>query len=89
MVLVESLSLGTPVISLDIISGPSEIIQHNKNGLLIPERSIPLFAEGLQKLCYDDTLYESLKRNSKSSVAQFSMQTISKKWNQILQNAIR
>lgn len=89
MVLVESLSLGTPVVSLDIISGPSEIVQHQKNGLLIPERSLPLFSEALKEICSEETLYQTLKKNTKPSVEKFSMQTISKKWNQTLQHAIR
>ncbi|MCB0464733.1 MAG: glycosyltransferase [Aequorivita sp.] len=89
MVLVESLSLGTPVVSLDIISGPSEIVQHEKNGLLIAERSLPLFSEALQSICFDETLYQKLKTNTKPSVAKFSMQAISEKWNQTLHNAIR
>lgn len=88
MVLVESLSLGTPVVSLDIISGPSEIIQHKKNGLLIAERSLPLFSEALEDICFDKTLYKTLKSNTKLSVEKFSMQSISDKWNQTLQNAI-
>ncbi len=89
MVLVESLSLGTPVVSLDIVSGPSEIVQHQKNGLLIAERSLPLFAEALQRVCFDETLYQTLKENAKPSVTKFSMQAISEKWNQTLQHAIR
>ncbi|SRX54772.1 glycosyltransferase [Aequorivita sp. CIP111184] len=88
MVLVESLSLGTPVVSLNIISGPSEIVQHQKNGLLITERSLPLFSEALQTLCFDEQLYETLKKNAKPSVEKFSMQAISEKWNQTLQHAI-
>ncbi|WP_026452731.1 glycosyltransferase [Aequorivita capsosiphonis] len=89
MVLVESLSLGTPVVSLDIISGPSEIVQHQKNGLLIAERSLPLFSKALQEICFDETLYQTLKENTKPSVEKFSMQVISEKWNQTLQHAIR
>ncbi len=89
MVLVESLSLGTPVISLDIVSGPSEIVQHKKNGLLIAERSLPLFAEALRNLCYDEELYETLKKHAKPSVEKFSMQAISEEWNQTLQHAIQ
>jgi glycosyltransferase involved in cell wall biosynthesis len=89
MVLVESLSLGTPVVSLDIISGPSEIVQHQKNGLLIAERSLPLFSEALESICFDEILYQKLKMNTKPSVEKFSMQAISEKWNQTLQHAIR
>ncbi len=88
MVLVESLSLGTPVVSLDIISGPSEIVQNKKNGLLIAERSLPLFSEALQTLCFEEDLYKTLQKNTKPSVAKFSMQAISEKWNQTLQHAI-
>ena len=88
MVLVESLSLGTPVISLDINSGPSEIVQHNKNGLLIAERSLPLFSEAMQSVCFDDSLYEMLKNNTKPSVACFSMPKIAEKWNQLLQDEL-
>ena len=88
MVLVESLSLGTPVVSLDIVSGPSEIIQHEKNGLLIAERSLPLFSEALREICFNDILYQNLKLNTKPSVKKFSMQEISKKWNQTLQHVL-
>ena len=89
MVLVESLSLGTPVVSLDIISGPSEIVQHQKNGLLITERSLPLFSEALESICFDEAYYLKLKANTKPSVENFSIQAISDKWNQTLQHAIR
>jgi glycosyltransferase involved in cell wall biosynthesis len=88
MVLVESLSLGTPVVSLDIISGPSEIVQHQKNGLLVAERSLPLFAEAIQDVCFDDALYETLKKNTQSSVERFSMKSIGEKWNKLLQDGL-
>ena len=88
MVLVESLSLGTPVVSLNIVSGPSEIVQHKKNGLLIPERNLSLFAEALQTICFDEGMYQIMKNNARPSVEKFSMQTISEKWNQTLQHAL-
>ena len=34
-VLIESIALGTPVVSFDCKSGPNEIIQDNKNGFLV------------------------------------------------------
>jgi len=89
MVLIESLSVGTPVVALDIKSGPSEIIKHQENGLLISERSLPLFSEALKNMCFDDALYTTCKKNAQTSVAQFSMEEISKKWNQLLQNELR
>lgn len=89
MVLVESLSLGTPVVSLDIVSGPSEIIEHKKNGLLIKERETENFATALHTICTNEALYLKLKEQTLASVTQFSMQEISEKWNQLLQDVIR
>ena len=89
MVLVEALSLGVPVVSLDIVSGPSEIVQHRKNGLLIAKRDVSLFAEALQELFTNKELYEFCKANANSSVQQFSVSEISKKWNQLIHHATR
>ena len=89
MVLVESLSLGVPVVSLDIVSGPSEIIQPTYNGLLVQERDVAKFADALSVICKDEVLYLKLKSHTQSSVLQFSMQEISLKWNQLLHHVIR
>jgi len=89
MVLVESLSLGVPVVSLDIVSGPSEIIQHNYNGLLVKERDPEKFADALGVICRDEVLYLKLKAQTQGSVQQFSMQEISAKWDKLLQHVIR
>jgi glycosyltransferase involved in cell wall biosynthesis len=89
MVLIESLSLGTPVVSLDIVSGPSEIVKHKENGLLVSKRSIPLFAEALNTMCLDEALYLHCKENAEASVLRFSKEEISIKWDQLLQNELR
>ena len=88
MVLVESLALGTPVVAVRIPSGPSEIIEHGKNGLLVSQRNLPLFAEALQKMTFDEKFYSEVKRQTKSSVERFSMQRISEIWNKTLQNVL-
>ncbi len=85
MVLVESLSVGTPVVSLDIVSGPAEIIKHKENGLLIKERNVSLFAEALQTMFKNDALYNYIKTNTEKSVSEFSATSISEKWNNLLQ----
>jgi glycosyltransferase involved in cell wall biosynthesis len=84
MVLVESLSVGTPVVSLDIISGPSEIIKHKKNGLIVLKRSLPLFAEAIKSMCFDKELHRSCKEHAKVSVEKYSMEEISKQWHKLL-----
>ncbi len=88
MILAESLSLGTPVVSLDIISGPSEIIIDKFNGLLIDKREVSLFSEGITSMFNNTELYNGCKHNAKSSVEGFSMKKISEKWNKLLQDEL-
>ncbi|GER59935.1 glycosyltransferase [Patiriisocius marinus] len=88
MVLVESLAIGTPVVSLDIVSGPSEIIKHRKNGLLIKDRDVSQFGEALNLIATDEKLYLKLKQHTIPSVQAFSMEHIGIKWNKLLQDAI-
>ncbi|MEM7086145.1 MAG: glycosyltransferase [Bacteroidota bacterium] len=86
MVLVESLSLGIPVVSLDINSGPSEIINHEKNGLLVTEREYPAFADALCELFENPSLYATCKENAQASVSQFSKEVIAEAWTKLLTN---
>jgi len=86
MVLVESLSLGIPVVSLDINSGPSEIINHRKNGLLVTEREFPAFAGALRELFENPSLYTTCKENAQASVSQFSKEVIAEAWTKLLTN---
>ncbi len=85
MVLLESLSVGTPVISLDIVSGPNEIIKSRINGLLVSERNISLFAEALQTMFSNEALYKALKQNAQPSVEEFSFASVVKKWDAVLE----
>lgn len=90
MVLLESLSVETPVVALDIISGPNEIIKHEENGLLVSERNVPLFSNAIKQLVYDKVLYAKCKNNTKSSTKEFSMEVVANKWNRtLLQNYAR
>jgi glycosyltransferase involved in cell wall biosynthesis len=89
MVLTESLSIGTPVVSLDIVSGPSEVIQSRRNGLLVPERSIPLFADAMREMALNEKLRNFCRANAKSSVEAFSMEHIALKWDKLLDDVLR
>jgi glycosyltransferase involved in cell wall biosynthesis len=83
--LIESLSLGTPVISVNCESGPSEIILDTHNGLLIDNHNPDLLAEAMNLFVTDTELYNRCKNNAKKSVEKFSIDTISKDWKRIIE----
>jgi len=86
MVLIESLALGIPVVSLDIDSGPAEIIQHKKNGLLVADRDTKQYANALREIVLDESLYNTCKNNARASIDNYSMENISKAWTKLLTN---
>jgi glycosyltransferase involved in cell wall biosynthesis len=86
MVLIESLSLGTPVVSMNCKSGPKEIITNEHNGLLVDTYTEVAFSEAMNRLVNDEVLYTHCRKNSKKSVEKFSMENISKDWERIIEN---
>ncbi|MFE3870838.1 glycosyltransferase [Flavobacterium sp. ZS1P70] len=82
--IVESLALGTPVISVDCKSGPNELIKDGFNGLLVENNNPHLFATAMKQLVDDTNLYDFCKKNAAKSVEHLSLETISKQWESIL-----
>ncbi len=80
MVLLESLACGTPIISWNYASGPSEIITNKQNGLLIKNQDADKLIDAMNLFVLDNNLYLHCKENAVSSVKQFSLETIGNEW---------
>jgi glycosyltransferase involved in cell wall biosynthesis len=83
-VLIESLSVGTPVISVDCESGPNEIIQNEYNGLLVENDNVMALANAFNRFIFEPELYKVCKSNAQSSIEQFTTQPITRQWQQLL-----
>lgn len=83
-VLLESLAIGTPVLSVDCPTGPREIIDHGKNGLLVENFDPKALAEAMDSFIFDKELYALCKNNARSSVEKYSMKHIAQKWKEVL-----
>jgi glycosyltransferase involved in cell wall biosynthesis len=84
MAIIESLAVGTPVISVDCETGPNEIIQNNVNGLLVPNQDdIPL-SEAIKTMIENEKLYQTCKNNAQKSVEHLSLTTIAQQWKKLL-----
>ena len=79
-VLLESLVSSTPVIAYDCESGPSEIINHEENGLLVENQNIKEFTKAINRMINETTLYNFCKNNALASVDRFNTDTIGNKW---------
>jgi glycosyltransferase involved in cell wall biosynthesis len=84
MSLIEALACGTPVVSVDCQSGPSEIVQNGFNGLLTPATNLD-FTKALNSMESDKSLYATCKSNAKQSVQHLTVEAIFKEWHSLLQ----
>lgn len=84
MVLIESLACGTPVISFECLSGPSEIITNNENGILVENQNFDKLTLAMNLMIENKELYLHCKQNAKSSVEKFSIEKIGKQWLELM-----
>lgn len=80
MVLIEAMSQGMACIAFDCISGPSEIIDHNINGLLIENQNMAELAAALENLISDSSVRQNLRVNAIKSLDHFSIDEVGAKW---------
>ncbi|WP_299220108.1 glycosyltransferase [uncultured Aquimarina sp.] len=84
MVLIESLAMGTPVVSVDCKSGPSEVIVTGKNGILVPFKDASGYSRALDKMIDDRDFYKNCKDGTIASVSKFKIENIIPQWQAIL-----
>ena len=79
-VILESLANGCPVVSYDIKYGPGDMIHDGENGFLIPAGDIEAMASRITTLLTDAELAEQLRRQTRSTLADFSPEAASARW---------
>lgn len=84
--LVESMSLGTPVLSLNCESGPGEIISNRHDGILIQERNPKIIASAIVELLTHSDFRHSLASNALETVKKFSLEANVKRFEGLLQS---
>lgn len=84
MVLLEAKSWRLPIVSFDIMTGPSDIVQHGINGFLIEPDNIEKLAEAISELIESRQLRERFSQNSKIDIDKFRIETIVQKWEEVL-----
>ncbi len=80
-VLIEAMSVGLPCISFDCNFGPSEIIDNNKNGILIETGHLQALQDAIEKLISSKSLRDELgKRAKEDSMNKYYIDNIMKEW---------
>ena len=76
-----------PPLVLIVIRGPRDMIQDGFNGVLInPEDQDKGLTRALEKMIIDIPFRKSIAENSVSIREKYSVESIMKKWNNVLDN---
>ena len=86
-VLLESLTLGTPVVAYDCPTGPKDILgQNSEYGKLIPLNDKDTFVKEVYKLMKNDEKYENYRKISLVRADDFSLQNNKAKLQALIEN---
>lgn len=84
LVLIEALMLGTPIVASDCLSGPAELLDGGKYGLLVPVRDPDALAAALGSLLSDDRERTRLSKLGEERGRSFDEDRVMDIWNQEL-----
>jgi glycosyltransferase involved in cell wall biosynthesis len=85
MVLLEAMSKGLPVVSFDCPRGPSEIVHHGEDGLLVPAEDIDALAAALIELIDDPEARKRMGETAIQTAKRFDLHQIGREWEALLQ----
>jgi glycosyltransferase involved in cell wall biosynthesis len=84
MVIVEAMSKGLPVVSFDCPRGPSEIIDHGRDGLLVENENVEALSQALLELIEDDERRRQMGVAALEKAKTFDISEIGAQWETLL-----
>jgi len=84
-VLVEALACGLPVISSDCKSGPREILEDEKYGLLYPVGNVDILIGKMKYYLYENIEKENIKKENLKKIEDFSVYKIMNQFKKVLE----
>lgn len=82
--IIEAMALGLPVIASDCLSGPAQILDRGKYGILVPLENPDALAHAMIEVLRDENLRQNMSRLSLERVQFFNMEKSLKQWEDII-----
>ncbi len=83
--LLEGMSLGLAAISYNCPSGPSDLIEHEVSGLLVPPENVDEMAEAMDKLLSNPELIQQMGKEATKVKQRFAIEKIMGQWERLVE----
>jgi glycosyltransferase involved in cell wall biosynthesis len=85
LVLVEAMSKGMACVAFDCPTGPADIVDDHRNGLLVPAKDVEGLTAALMEMIEDEELRRRCGDAALETAAHYTMAAIGPKWDEMLQ----
>jgi len=89
MVMIEAKSFGLPMVSFDCLTGPRDIIKQGKDGILIADQQVELFAQELASLLNNRARIKAMGKEALINARFYEPENIVKCWIDLLKKVTK
>jgi glycosyltransferase involved in cell wall biosynthesis len=89
LILLEAMSKGMAVVSFDCPTGPSDIVDDHRNGILVRAEDIDGLARGIDELISDEELRRRTGAAALETAQQYTMEAIGPRWTALFEELSR
>lgn len=84
LVMLEAFTAGVPVVAYDALTGPSQIVRHEVDGLLVPADDVASLGAALARLMRDDELRAAYGAAARTGARErFAPELITRQWDEL------
>ena len=85
MVMIEAMSLGLPIVSFDCPTGPGEVIEDGRSGLLVAAEDVDALARAMLSLVEDPARRKALGAGAAERARDYALDTIGPRWEALIE----
>jgi glycosyltransferase involved in cell wall biosynthesis len=86
LVLLEAMSKGMAVVSFDCPTGPGEVVDDHRNGILVPAKDVEALSAGMLELVDDEELRRRCAAAAVETARGFTMDQVGPMWEALLRD---
>jgi glycosyltransferase involved in cell wall biosynthesis len=89
LVLIEAMAKGMACVAFACPTGPADIVDDHRNGLLVPAKDVEGFSAALEEMLSDEDLRRRCGAAALETARGYTMAAIGPKWDEMLQALVR